>query len=83
METIDSLRPEDQVKVTVYGPDGATFYQSTGAGFRSLESAINNAVENSSLSVNPEDCVFEVTNLQTAVSHRYRINAHGHLKLIV
>lgn len=83
MEAIDSLRTEDQVKVTIYGSDGASLYQSTGTGFRSLEAAINNALENASLAVNPEDCVFEVANLQTDVTHRYRINAHGHLKLIV
>ena len=83
MENTDSLKLEDQVKVTVWGPDGASLYSSTNTGLHSLEAAINLALENANLDVNPEDCVFEVTNQTTGVSHRYRINAHGHLKLIV
>lgn len=83
MENTDSLKLEDQVKVTVWGPDGTSLYSSTNTGLHSLEAAINLALENANLDVNPEDCVFEVTNQTTGVSHRYRINAHGHLKLIV
>lgn len=83
MENFDSLKLGDQVKVTILGPDGGQLYQSTNTGYHSLESAISDAVSNANLEVNPEDCVFEVTNLTSDVSHRYRLNAHGHLKLIV
>lgn len=83
MENFDTLKLDNEVKVTIYGPDGAKLYESTGKGFHNIESAINQALENATLNVDPEDCVFEVSNLTTGVSHRYRINAHGHLKLIV
>ena len=83
MENFDSLKPENQVTVTIWGPDDSRLYQSTDTGFHSIEVAIREALANANLEINPEDCVFEVSNLTTGVSHRYRINAHGHLKLIV
>ena len=83
MENFDSLKPENQVTVTIWGPDDSRLYQFTNTGFHSIEVAIREALANANLEINPEDCVFEVSNLTTGVSHRYRINAHGHLKLIV
>lgn len=83
METIDSLKTNDQVKVTILGPDDSSLYQATDTSFHSIGAAINAALANANLSVNPEDCVFEVANETTGVTHRYRINAHGNLKLIV
>lgn len=83
MENIDALKPMDEVTVTVYGPDGSDLYKFTGSGFHNLDSAISQAVENANLSVSPEDCVFEVSNETKGVTHRYRLNAHGHLKLII
>ena len=83
MEKSDFLKPEDQVTVTIYGPDGSRIYDATASGYHNIETAINDAIANAGLEINPEDCVFEVTNLGTDVSHRYRINAHGNLKLIV
>lgn len=83
MEALDSLKPENQVKVTIFGPDGNNLYQSTNTGFHNIETAVSEALGNANLNVNPEDCVFEVSNETTGVAHRYRINAHGHLKLIV
>lgn len=83
MEAIDSVKTNDRVTVTILGPDDSRLYQATDTGFHSIEAAISAAVENASLTVNPEDCVFEVANDTTGVSHKYRINAHGHLKLIV
>ena len=83
MEKSDALRPEEQVTVTIYGPEGENLYQATSSGYRSIEEAINEAVTNAGLEINPKLCVFEVSNLETGVSHRYRLNAHGNLKLIV
>lgn len=83
MESIDSLKLDNQVTVTIFGPDGTSLYQTSGTGFHNIESAVLQAIEKAALDVNPEDCVFEVSNDTTGVSHRYRINAHGHLKLIV
>lgn len=83
MEKSDYLKPEDQVTVTIWGPDDSRLYQSAGSGFHSIEAAVREALANAGLEINPEDCVFEVSNQTAGVSHRYRINAHGNLKLIV
>lgn len=83
MEKADYLKPEDQVKVTVSGPDGSKLYEATNTGYHSIESAIRETWDNANRDINPEDCVFKVDNLTTGVSHEYRINAHGNLKLIV
>ena len=83
MENIDSLKLDDQVTVSIWGPEGNCLYKSTNIGFHSLEVAINQAISNANLDTDPENCVFEVTNNTTGVSHKYRLNAHGHLKLIV
>lgn len=83
MKTSDFLKPSDRVTVSISGPQNSRLYQSTNTGYHSLEDAIRAAVAGAHLDLNPEDCVFEVTNQQTAVSHRYRLNAHGHIKLIV
>lgn len=82
MKTIDSLKRGDNVTVTILGPDNSRLYQSTRTGYHSLDEAITDALNNAHTEVNPEDCVFEVTNDETAVTHRYRLNAHGHVKLI-
>lgn len=83
MEAIDSLKIGNDVTVTIWGPDGSCLYKSTKTGFHSIEAAINDALSNANLEVDPEDCVFEVTNNDKGISHKYRLNAHGHLKLIV
>lgn len=83
MENIDSLRREDEVTVRIEGPEGNQLFENTSSGFHSLEEAVNATVEKAGLDISPEDCVFEITNRTTGVSHRYRLNAHGHLKLII
>ena len=83
MENIDSLKLGDLVTVTIFGPDNSILFKTTKNGFHSLESAVENAISESNLDVSPKDCVFEVKNDSTGVSHRYRLNAHGHLKLII
>lgn len=83
MEKFDSLKPVDQVTVSIWSPEGSCIYKSTNTGFHSIESAVNSAIENANPDINPEDCVFEISNDTTNVSHRYRLNAHGHLKLII
>lgn len=83
MKTVDFLKPSDQVTVTIVSPDGSRLYQTTNTGFHNLETAIETALGKATLDTKPEDCTFDVTNRTTAVAHRYRINAHGHLKLIV
>ena len=83
MEKTDLLKPGDEVAVTIWGPDDKCLYKSSASGFHTLEGAIENSIANANLEISPEDCVFEVTNERTDVSHRYRLNAHGNLKLII
>lgn len=83
MENHDSLKRNDQVTVSIFGPDGSRIYSATQSGLHSIEAAVKEALSNAGLQINPEDCVFEVTNLTAGVSHRYRLNAHGNIKLIV
>lgn len=83
MEKSDLLKPVDEVTVTILGPDGSKLYEATNNGFHTLEEAVNAAVSNAGLKIDPRDCVFEVTNHARDVSHRYRLNAHDNLKLII
>lgn len=83
METIDSIKRDDKVSVSILGPDGQLLYQTASAGNHSIEQAINDAVQKANLQIDPEICSFKVSNLTTGISHDYRLNAHGHIKLIV
>lgn len=83
MENMDSLRPEDKVNVKIFGPDNTCVYQSTSTGYHNLRGAVDAAISEGNIGLNPEDCVFEVTNESRGVAHKYRLNAHGHLKLII
>lgn len=82
MEKFDSLKPQDSVTVTIWGPEDSRLYQSTNTGYSSIEEAVRIALDNAVLIVKPEDCVFEITNENTLVSHKYRFNADGKLVLI-
>lgn len=82
MEKFDSLKPQDEVSVTIWGPEDSRLYQSTNKGYSSVEEAIRIALANAGLQISPELCVFEVTNQETLVSHKYRYNANGNLVLI-
>lgn len=83
METFDTLKPGNEVTVTIFGPDDSVLYKTTNSGYHNLEQAIEDAISQANLNISPEDCVFEVANDSTDVTHRYRLNAHGHLKLII
>lgn len=80
MET-NRLRTEDKVEVMLVHSDGRK-EQYEGTGFRDIEQAILAAAE----ALGADDCdtdVFKVTDLATGITSSYRINAHGHVKLIV
>lgn len=83
MEAFDSLKSQDSVSVTIWGPEDSRLYQSTNTGYSSIEEAVRIAIANAGLIVSPEDCVYEVRNDETLVSHKYRFNADGKLVLIV
>ena len=82
MEKSDLLQFSDEVRVSILGPDDRLLYETTSTGHHNLESAITDAIEKGKININPEDCVFTVSNLTTGVSHKYRFNAHNNLKLI-
>ncbi|MDE6297810.1 MAG: hypothetical protein K2L89_08180 [Muribaculaceae bacterium] len=82
METFDSLKPQDSVSVTIWGPEDSRLYQSTNTGYKTIEEVVRIAIANAGLIVKPEDCVFEVRNDNTLVAHKYRFNADGNLVLI-
>lgn len=80
MET-NRLRTGDKVEVVLEHSDGRK-EKYEGTGFRDIEQAIRTAAE--ALGIDDyETDVFKVTDLATGVTSSYRINAHGHVKLIV
>lgn len=80
MET-NRLRTEDKVEVILEHDDGRK-EKYEGTGFHDIEQAIQAAAE--ALNVDDYDTdVFKVTDRTTGVTSSYRINAHGHVKLIV
>ncbi len=80
MET-NRLRTEDCVVVVLEHADGRK-ERYEGTGFHNIGEAIQAAAE--ALGVDDYDTdVFQVTDRATGVTSAYRINAHGHLKLIV
>lgn len=83
MTTPDTLKPDDQVTVAIYDSNNMRLYQASGEGFHNLRQALEQAISHINHDINPEDCTFEVTNHRTGVVHRYRLNAHGNIKLIV
>lgn len=83
MEKADLLKPFDSVNVIIWGPDDSRLYEIKNTGFHTIEEAIRSAVDGANLNISPEDCVFEVNNETTGVTHKYRYNAHGHIKLII
>lgn len=83
MEAFDTLKPQDPVSVTIWGPEDSRLYQSTNTGYHTVEEAVRIAIANAGLIVSPEACVFEVRNDDTLISHKYRFNANGNLVLIV
>ena len=83
MIKFDSLKPADEVTVTIMGPDDKKLFEATNSDYHSLENAISAAISDASLEIDPKDCVFVVTNNTTNVSHRYRLNSHDNLKLII
>ena len=82
MET-NRIRKGEKVVVEIY--ENATkvgSYQTTDA--HDIEEAIREAYRSSDRYADPmQDYVFKVTESTTGTESRYRINAHGNVKLIV
>lgn len=74
------MRTDDKVVVLLEHADGRK-ERYEGTGFHNIEQAIQAAAE--ALGVDDYDTdVFRVTDRTTGVTSTYRINAHGHVKLI-
>ena len=82
----DRLRPEDKVQVKAYEEDGELAAEGEATGFHTVREAIEATYESITDDENKADIrdyVFEVSNITTGTSARYRVNAHGNVKLIV
>lgn len=80
MET-NRLITDDKVEVMLEHADGRR-ERFEGTGFHNIEQAIEATAK--ALGVGDYDTdVFRVTDRTTGVTSSYRINAHGHVKLIV
>lgn len=77
------VKPDDEVKVMVFDNNGAMVFTYTARGFHNIETAIDKTFEVSGISGDIRDYTFRVTNIDTAATELYRINAHGHLHLII
>lgn len=82
----DRLRPDDKVMVKVYEDTGELAAESEATGFHTVREAIEATYESITDDENKADMrdyVFEVSDITTGTSARYRVNAHGNIKLIV
>lgn len=81
---IDRLHPEDNIRVEITNVNGDTVAGYKGSGFSNISDAIDSAYDtNSELLGSKDDYVYTVTDMAKNISHRYRINAGCHVKLLV
>ena len=76
------LKEGDMVRVII-DCDGRVVGNLEGRGFTDIATVIEAAYQAEGTSYPKEDCVFTVVDETTGTSERYRINAHGNVKLIV
>ena len=78
------LRPDDLVKVTILNEEGALVATYESRGMHTVEDAVFSAIRNKlEGDENVKDYVYDVADESTGTEERYRINAHGHVHLIV
>lgn len=75
------IRPTDEVKVEVKHADG-THSTITVTGQHDIDDVIRAASLQAGIYTRDTD-VYEITDEKTGVTSSYRINAHGHPRLIV
>lgn len=80
--TNNRLNWGDKVTVEIYNDEGKVIGKAEVTDVHNVESAIQKALEDVPSATRPEDYVFRVTDLSEGTSRRYRLNAHGHVKLI-
>lgn len=70
-------------QVEVFKENGDVIGTVKVSGVRSIEAAIEEALQQLPEAKDPEAYVFNVSNLSDGTERRYRLNAHGHVKLII
>ncbi|MBD5174148.1 MAG: hypothetical protein HDT08_05915 [Bacteroidales bacterium] len=78
---INRLYPQDDVRVEIYY-DGKLKDAYQGSGYETIEEAVRAAFEGVKSNANIEDFVYEVKDLTTGTTGRYRVNAGGNVTLL-
>ena len=78
---INRLYPQDDVRVEIYY-DGKLKDAYHGSGYDTIEEAVRAAFEGVKSNANIEDFVYEVKDLTTGTTGRYRVNAGGNVTLL-
>ncbi|MDE6048321.1 MAG: hypothetical protein K2G09_01320 [Paramuribaculum sp.] len=75
------LHPQDDVRVELYY-DGKLKDAYQGSGYETIEEAVSAAFEGVKSNANIEDFVYDVKDLTTGTSGKYRVNAGGNITLL-
>ena len=78
---INRLYPQDDVRVEIYY-DGKLKDAYQGSGYDTIEEAVRAAFGGVKSNANIEDFVYEVKDLTTGTTGRYRVNAGGNVTLL-
>lgn len=77
------LNLKDVVDVEVIQEDGEVLANARVSGVHSIDEAIRVALQKIPEASAPEAYVFKVSDISDGTSRRYRLNAHGHVRLII
>lgn len=78
----DYIKKNDKVLIEIFSDEGKNVFTFHTSGESNLRDTVMQAYEASGLEQDIRTLVFRVTNENTGVSHRYRMNAHDNLHLI-
>lgn len=81
MET-NRIKPGQKVDVQITAESGDQLFTFTCNNVHNVTEAINEAYDASGIQESKLDFTYTVTNLDTNISERYRINAGGNVKLL-
>lgn len=79
----DYLRSGDATKVQVIDDEGSEVFTLRDTGIHTVQQAIDSAIAKMPPYIKPDTSTFIITNMTTGRSAQYRLNAHGHAKLII
>lgn len=74
---------KDVVDVEIINEAGEVLGNAKVTGVHSIEEAIQAALQKIPAASAPEAYVFKVSDISDGTSRRYRLNAHGHVRLII